>query len=892
MLNPDNLDYNEIKYLIKAQTSHGQAQAITIPGQSNDQKQLETFEEDLYKELVSQYQRIDLFVRSKSGEISRRLDHLQKQILHLSSLGQTGTQKRVSVRRLERYSKVEGEVLKAGEEIQSLSRFVGAQRLAFQKLLKKYKKWTGSSSLGARFQQEVLNRPQGFAQKDFSPLLSHWTDVLAAVRAPFDAGFSWKGPSTVIEGVSPTLPPAAPPSRQLKGITGETATKAQKSSVPKTNAADLHRICNDGCDVDLDTALATIPLGGSAEKAVYWIHRDNLVQIHVLLLQYTRLRNRNQGSASSYSSPESSRRGSANGSTAESIARGNEIGTIVCDDPQSFAKRRNGTTISDIERRPGAPIEEAAVTIRYSHSGEAIVTAGMAYTKNSNTSVLELGEPVRKVRVKRKALHELFDPENTPPSRPLQDSVNADDTAIPSTKDASKQEYDKIKEWLQEHREVQPLVHLRGSRTRFIGLGNSETSGVWATLDKDISMKKSSRQDLQSLSRSPAVNDDLSSNKFPHAILEVRREGKDGLDLISALDDSHFTERVRGFSLETHAIATLCKPAGMPSPSWLPLLDRDIRKVPSNISTLHRHSSMSRRSSERASTHLTSNSATSLIKSPSGSGFSTAAVESPATSVPDQLEAPPLKAFKKKRRSRKANPLRKQISLSQKQRYWNEFDDGDEAVENEAYTIFVDPESSSDFPGGPTVTKLFDIVSAKIKPRLQKAKSWLRSSSSRKDQNQQPTPRDDYFTQRPPAEDSDLDSSSSTEDLLPSNRNTRRYSTFPRPPIRQSASSIQARRARATLLLRCCLLSFLASFAFLLIAGVLEVTRRHRYIVAASIGSLVGMVASLLLAAVGVGMMIARKKDARRVQWGFVLLGTVTVGLINTVLAVRLMRGV
>ncbi|KAL9116312.1 MAG: hypothetical protein Q9187_007165, partial [Circinaria calcarea] len=234
-----NLDYNEIKYLIKAQTSQGQAQAITIPGQSNDQKQLETFEEDLYKELVSQYQRIDLFVRSKSGEISRRLDHLQKQILHLSSLRQTGTQKRISVRRLERYSKIEGEVLKAGEEIQSLSRFVGAQRLAFQKLLKKYKRWTGSSSLGARFQPDVLNRPEGFAQKDFSPLLSHWTNVLAAVRAPFDAGFSWKGPSAVIEGVAPSLPPAAPSSRQFKSVTGETATKAQNPTVPNTNAADL-----------------------------------------------------------------------------------------------------------------------------------------------------------------------------------------------------------------------------------------------------------------------------------------------------------------------------------------------------------------------------------------------------------------------------------------------------------------------------------------------------------------------------------------------------------------------------------------------------------------------------------------------------------------------------
>ena len=889
----DNIDYNEIKYLIKAQTSQDRTNAILIPGQRNDQKQLEAFEEDLYKELVNQYHRIDLFVQSKSGEIARRLDHLQKQIVHLCSLGHIGTQKRVSVRRLERYSKVEGDVLKAGEEIQSLARFVGAQRLAFQKLLKKYKKWTGLSSLGVRFQHDILNRPHGFAQKDFSPLLSHWTDVLAAVRAPFDAGLSWKEPSIIKEGVRSALPVAAYSSRHFTSITNESATTPIESIIPQTNASNLQRISKDGCDIDFDTALATLPLGGSAEKAVYWIHRDNLVQTHVLLLQYTRLRKSSESSAaSSHNSSKSSRRSSANRSTAEHVGAGNKTGTIVCDDPQSFAERRNSTTISDIESRPGAPVDEAAVSIRYCNAGEAIVTAGAAHALKSDTSISELGDPVKRVRLKRKALRELFDPENTVPLKTQQEAREFDDTEISNTDGTSRREYDKFNEWLQDHREIQPLVHLRGRRTRFIGLGNNETSGVWATLDQDVSMKKSSREDVYSLSRLPVINEDVLPNKFPHAILAVRREGNSGLDLIRALDDSHFTERVRGFSLETHAIATLCKPTGMPAPSWLPSLDRDIRKVPSNGSSLHRQSSTSRRSSERASTYPTSTSATSVADSPSGSGFSAPLVVSPATSVPDQLEAPPMKAFKKKRRSRKAHPLRKQISLSQRQRYWNEFDDGDEAVENEAYTIFVDPESSNNFPGVPTATRLVKALTRKIKPPLEKVKSWLRLSSPEKSLTQHQSRTDDYLSQRPAAEDSDLDSSSSTDDLLPNNKNKRRYSTFLHPRTRRSASTTQAHRVREALLFRCCLLSFLASFAFLLIAGILEITRKHRYIVTADIGSLVGMVASVVLAVVGVGMTVARKEDPGRVQWGCVLLGAVTVGLINTVLAVRLVRGI
>ncbi|KAI9873773.1 MAG: hypothetical protein M1830_010614, partial [Pleopsidium flavum] len=137
-----NLDYNEIKNLIKVRTTRDQAQAISIPGQENEGNGLQEFENELYAELREQHQRIDLFVQSKSGEIKRKLNHLHKQVVQLARHNNFGEQSWISMRQLEKYSKVEEAVLKAGEEIQSLSRFVGAQRLAFQKLLKKYNKWT------------------------------------------------------------------------------------------------------------------------------------------------------------------------------------------------------------------------------------------------------------------------------------------------------------------------------------------------------------------------------------------------------------------------------------------------------------------------------------------------------------------------------------------------------------------------------------------------------------------------------------------------------------------------------------------------------------------------------------------------------------------------------
>ena len=69
----DNVDYNDIKHLIKVRTTQGQGQAKAIPGSDNESKAFHAFEEELYQELRDQHQRIDLFVQSKAGEVGRRL---------------------------------------------------------------------------------------------------------------------------------------------------------------------------------------------------------------------------------------------------------------------------------------------------------------------------------------------------------------------------------------------------------------------------------------------------------------------------------------------------------------------------------------------------------------------------------------------------------------------------------------------------------------------------------------------------------------------------------------------------------------------------------------------------------------------------------------------------
>ena len=389
--------------------------------------------------------------------------------------------------------------------------------------MKKYRKWTGSSELGNRFRKELLDRRTSFSKTDFEPLLAQWTEVLASVRAPFIDGINWHLDSTepqkeAFQSQRPV--PYKPSSNSAQNL----AARSQHGAKDLSSAADLQAAWEHSSNLEIDTALATVPLGQRAAKAAYWIHPDNIVQIHVLLLQYTRLQRSNETT----SSPESpsSPRGSTSGHPAKCSSRTDEeLGVIICDDLQSFAQRQSSETISDSENRTGFASEKAAASIRYSPTGDAVVVVGAA-TKNVGKSAGPNREfSIIKTRFKRKAIQRLFIPSNE------------DQGAIgDGSKDSGR-----ISEWLAGHKEVQPLVQLQFRRTRFVGLKNNATNGLWATLDKQISMRRCSLDLLASDKGFNVTNDGGNelSEFFPHAVLEIRTEGPVNADVISALDASH-----------------------------------------------------------------------------------------------------------------------------------------------------------------------------------------------------------------------------------------------------------------------------------------------------------------------------------------------------------------
>ncbi|KFA52027.1 hypothetical protein S40293_02958 [Stachybotrys chartarum IBT 40293] len=190
-----NIDYNSLKHEIKAQTTRDQASAMTIPGQQN--ASLAKFEETFYRELQRQHDRVHLFVISKADELSRRLDQLASKIRRWLDKTAKEPDHRVPFKYQRRYLKLERELEQCGDAANNLIRFSNAQIVAFRKLIKKYKKWTGSSTLGARVNQDVLGDPKSFTRRDFTYLQNRYQDLRTNLKAASPGLSQPSSPSTV-----------------------------------------------------------------------------------------------------------------------------------------------------------------------------------------------------------------------------------------------------------------------------------------------------------------------------------------------------------------------------------------------------------------------------------------------------------------------------------------------------------------------------------------------------------------------------------------------------------------------------------------------------------------------------------------------------------------------
>lgn len=185
------------------------------------------------------------------------------------------------------------------------------------------------------------------------------------------------------------------------------------------------------------------------------------------------------------------------------------------------------------------------------------------------------------------------------------------------------------------------------------------------------------------------------------------------------------------------------------------------------------------------------------------------------------------------------------------ERYWNEFDDGSEGSQDEAYTIFIDPNASYSIPGVATIHRLFRSLSSGIKASEEAVLRWITLSQKAVHDEQRPLVDDQSSPSIADSDRSDAGSQARHVKSFPH----RRYSTFP------TQSQSPAMRGRESLLFRSCIALFASSCILLVVATILFSTGRRKAATTVDAGVIIGVGSGLVFAVMGVGSMVGRKDD-------------------------------
>jgi VTC domain len=821
--------------LIKERTSgKGTTSPVSIPGQGNGGEALAQLEDELFSILCSQHKRVNLFTRSKYGEFERHLNYIDRQARLLTRTKTAPSSQ--PIRNTRRYANLVRDLESLGEDVQSLSRYVATQNQAFRKILKKYHKWTGPSGLELRLNNETFNQPGSALNLDFMPLLDHSSRIKSSLTA-----LSY-----------PTSDAGGQSSQQPRKLS---AAAPQK---PRSTASRLHDVFIHSSPLEFDAAFLAVPLGMAGGRASYWIHDDNLEEVIVLLRRFMKDRNAfippyNTSNTSLPSFPMPRR------DSAQSGISKDRIFISMFDNLQRFIKAHGAVTVGQAEDLVGSVSSILAMTILWTSEPQAVIVS-------SDLSPLTTPSErhVDVAHVRRKDLVRLFEPEaRTSTSRQKGSPSN------PAVSDVCLQVH---RDWLAKNRDIKPLAEVGCTRSRFAGLNNTNEVGTWAVMDTDITI---SSVDQLKIGNS-ASGEGADVQRFPHTVLEVRWEFSRTPEIVRALDSTHLVQRIRGFSLEAQAISAVCKPFNMPAPMWQSWLERDIRKVPP----------IQARTSRRKSTPTTSSSGPSHTEDQST--FSAGAVKSSGTSVQESSRstAPtsPILAKQeatdrprlpsRKSLNRRARPERQSI-----QRYWNEFDDGDEVPEDQRYAIYVNPDEHLAFPGAETAGKAFSSLYQSLGRAKSRIVSWLpmHPRNHEHDAIAEGVRRPLLgFRNRYEASDND-DSSDTDPQLRPARSSKKSHSAlfsnpsnaqrtfFPRS--RRNGRRQQVHLSHERALFRTYVGCYVIAFVLLIMSAILNATGRHRARVEVDAGIIVGVIGALGSAIIGLSLMMTREEKLSWLHW-------------------------
>ncbi|KAK9465583.1 hypothetical protein V1512DRAFT_265424 [Lipomyces arxii] len=220
-----SVDYDEFKALIKKCVSTNNNKPSTSSSRQED---------TIFCALSVQFDRINIFVRSKSGELDRRIRNCSKAVEEVAKQDDSRTYPISNAQRQKPVLRIETEIDSIYQELQALSRFVSSHKLAFTKLVKAYNKWSHTQSLSTRY-SVLLNNSKSFTKRDFTPTIVELSFLYDSIRRYFQSSLRFfSQPGSFTNG-------------------------------------------------DLNFEAASTMASGST---VFWVHNDNFVELEVFLLKY------------------------------------------------------------------------------------------------------------------------------------------------------------------------------------------------------------------------------------------------------------------------------------------------------------------------------------------------------------------------------------------------------------------------------------------------------------------------------------------------------------------------------------------------------------------------------------------------------------------------------
>lgn len=404
-----------------------------------------------------------------------------------------------------------------GEEIKSLSRFARSNHTAFHKLLKKYKRWTGSTELGHRFETEVLAQPTSFTRVDLAPIVSQYEQLLDSLRATYHQSTQSSDP--------------------VPGQPNSTSPADEQPNVDRT-LTNITRTLQCGTRLDFDQDLDSLAIGAGGRNACYWVHPDNVIELQVLLLQHLRTfdvaRSRNSISSSTPHSPLLRDQPS---SPSGRVSLGDlDAFDIVCDDADHYLTEQNSKTLQASESEPTTTLQRAAIHARgVDNDDHARLNFHVADAKLMAATDLH---------VKKQHVQSLLTGVNSVPV----DKVTTASISFADARSSAVRSIEHLRKWLSENSSIRPLATVASRRSRFYNQSSNSHALLLASLDNKVKIVEGATA-LDGTNGSASEQTGRTID-FPHSVLRIRQEGQGEHSLIDILDKSHLVSFIDPSSLD------------------------------------------------------------------------------------------------------------------------------------------------------------------------------------------------------------------------------------------------------------------------------------------------------------------------------------------------------